>query len=275
MTQKKPGLLSEVRDGSVPQVRSVHRAIDVLDHLAEHGPAGLQQLHVGTGISKGALRRLLATLVERHFVRMGITDGMYRTNVSAPMALNSQTIVQVGHFVELARPHMIALTETVRWPSDLHLYNRGRMRILESTHGMTFLGSRTSLGPDAELNVFAAASGLAVLASRGDDFALRLVDELKNEELWSLSRFRVSPARLLEDLREIRRTGFATRRTTQGKGYNRNAIAVAIVDGTEAIGAITLNWHRKSATADEFAAQHSSALRSAAETISQRLRGVR
>lgn len=271
MTQNNRGRPSQVLEEPIPQIRSVHRAIDILDYLAEHGPAGLQQLHAGTGISKSALRRLLSTLIERHFVRMGITDGMYRTNVSAPMALNSQAIVHVGHMVELARPYMIALTERVRWPCDLHLYNRGRMRILESTHGMTFLGSRTGLAPDAELNVFAAASGLALLASRGEDFALRLVDELKDEELWALSRFRISPARLLEDLREIRRKGFATRRATQGKFDNRNAIAVAILDGKEAIGAITLSWHRKSATADAFAAQHLSALRSAAEAISKRL----
>jgi IclR family mhp operon transcriptional activator len=200
-----------------------------------------------------------------------MTDGMYRTNVSAPMAINSQAIVHVAHFVEIARPFMVALTEQIRWPSDLHLYNRGRMRILESTHGMTYFGTNTGLRPDAELNVFAAASGLAVLASRGDAFALRLVDELKNEELWSLSRFRISPARLLEDLDAIRRKGFATRRATQGKFDNRNAIAVAIGDGAQAIGAITLSWHRKVATADDFAAKHLDALRSAASSISRRL----
>jgi len=247
----------------------VHRAIDILDYLAEHGSAGLQQLHVGTGISKGALRRILSTLVERHFIRMGITDGMYRTNVSAPIALNSQSIFHVGHLVEVARPYMIALTEQIRWPCDLHLYNRGRMRILESTHGMTLFGSHTGLRPDAELNIFAAASGLAFLASRDDSFALQLIDELKNEELWSLSRFRISSARLLDDLRHIRQKGFATRRATQGKFDNRNAIAVAIFDGGEPLGAITLSWHRKNASAEAFAGLHLGAMQFAAEAISK------
>jgi IclR family transcriptional regulator, mhp operon transcriptional activator len=187
------------------------------------------------------------------------------------MALNSQAIVHVGHLVEVARPHMIALTGHIRWPCDLHLYNRGRMRILESTHGMTLFGKHTGLDPDAELNIFAAASGLALLTSRDDGFALRLIDELKNEELWSLSRFRMSPARLLNDLRNIRQKGFATRGATQGKFDNRNAIAVAIFDGRGPIGAITLSWHRKFASAEAFAAQHLSALRCAADAISRRL----
>ena len=255
----------------MPPVRSVHRAIDILDYLAQHGPAGLQQLHLGTGISKSALRRLLSTLVKRHFIRLGMTDGMYRTNVSAPMAINSQAIAQVAHLVEIAHPHMVALTKAVRWPSDLHFYNHGRMRILESTHGMTAFGANTGLAPDAELNIFAAASGLALLAERGDEFALQMVDEQKDSEQWSLSRFRISPEHLLDDLRDIRRKGFATRRATQGKFDNRNAIAVTIADGKTAIGALTLSWHRKMASADDFAAEHLDALRSAARAISQRL----
>jgi IclR family mhp operon transcriptional activator len=271
MAQKKRERVGQPPKRSVPAVRAVHRAIDILDYLAEHGPTGLQQLYVGTGISKGALRRLLGTLVARRFIRIGITDGMYRTNVSAPMAINSQAIVRVGHLVEVARPHMVALTERIRWPSALHLYDRGRMCIIESTHGMTLFGTVARLRPHSELNVFAAASGLALLANKDDDFVLQLVDELKNDEFWSLSRFRLSPARLLDHLREIRRKGYATRRATQGRFDNRNAIAVPIFDGRAAIGGVTLSWPRKIAPAEDFAAQHLSALRSVAQSISKRL----
>lgn len=256
------------------QVRSVQRAIDILVYLGEHGSAGLQQLHTGTGISKAALQRLLATLLQKHFVRVGITDRMYRTNVSVPTAINAEAIRQVGNLVEIARAHMIALTEMTRWPCELHLYQRGRMRILELTHGMTPFVSRAGFGAGAELNIFAAASGLAVLASRGDDFALQLANELKNEELWSLSRFRITPKRLLDDLQEIRQKGFATRRVPQGRFYDRNAIAVAILSGNEPIGALTLSWNRKLSTADAFAEKHLDALQSAAGLISRQLGDV-
>ncbi|HEY8579406.1 MAG TPA: helix-turn-helix domain-containing protein, partial [Beijerinckiaceae bacterium] len=57
-----------------PQVRAVHRALDVLDYLSANGPSSLQRLHAGTGLSKSALRRLLSTLVQRRFVRMGLSD---------------------------------------------------------------------------------------------------------------------------------------------------------------------------------------------------------
>lgn len=255
----------------LPQLRAVHRAIDILDYLAKRGPAGLHTLHIGTGLSKGALRRLLSTLAARGYVRLGLSDGLYRANVALARGAGSYAIMQIGRLVEVARPHMIALTERTEWPCELHLYDRGRIRILESTRSMTPFDNRLGLGPDSELNIFAAAAGLALLASRGDDFTLRLIDALKGEERWCLSRFRISPARLLGELGDIRRKGFATRRVSQGRFHARNAIAVPIFEKAEAIGALSLIWHRKSATVDKFAAQYFGALQAAAEAITTSL----
>jgi IclR family mhp operon transcriptional activator len=257
------------------QIRSVHRALDVLEQLAQRGPSSLQQLHAGTGLSKSTLRRLLATLVERRFIRMGISDGMYRTNIATPTAIDAELTLRIGRLVEVGRPHMTALTEQVRWPSDLHIYVPGRMRILESTHGLSPFGRYTGLRPDAELNLFAAASGLSFLANKDDAFVLNLVEELEQEEFWSLSRFGVPPARLIEELSEIRSRGFAKRRLTQGRLDGRDAIAVTVFEGKEPIGGLTISWQRQLMGADAFAALHLDALKSAAKAISDGLRPVR
>ncbi|MPZ41071.1 MAG: helix-turn-helix domain-containing protein [Rhizobiales bacterium] len=253
------------------QIRSVHRALDLLEHLGAQGPCSLQKLHTATGLSKSTLRRLLATLVERRFVRRGMSDGMYRTNVATPSAVNSELTLRIGRLVEVARPHMLALTDRVEWPSDLHIYVRGRMRILESTHGMSPFGRTESSRTDAELNLFAAASGLAFLASSDDQFVLDLVEELKHDEFWSLSRFGITPARLLRELNEIRQKGFAVRRITQGRTPGRNAIAVAILQGKSPVGGLTISWQRQLMPAHEFAALHLDALQAAAKTISKGL----
>lgn len=253
------------------QTRALHRALDVLECLAQ-GPASLQQLHAATGLAKSTLRRLLATLVGRRFIRQGISDGTYRTNVATPSGVDAELTVRIGRLVEVARPHMLALTQDVRWPSDLHIFAGTRMRILESTHGMSPFGDRTVLGPDAELNLFAAASGLVYLSERDDAFVIDLVRRLKDEEFWSLSRFGVSPPRLLQELEEIRRRGFAKRRVTQGRPGNRDAIAVAIHEGRAPIGALTIAWQRQLMSADDFAALHLERLRAAALAISEALR---
>lgn len=255
----------------VRPIRSVHRAIDVLEALAERGPAGLQQLHAATGLSKSTLRRLLATMVQRRFIRQGISDGMYRSNIATPMGIDSDLTIRIGRLVEVARPHMLALTQQVRWPSDLHIYANGRMRILESTHGLSPFGRGSSFMVDSELNLFAAASGLAFLASHDDGFALRLAEELESDEYWSMSRFGLTASRLVVELKKVRRMGFAMRRVTQGRPDGRNAIAVTIGDGVSAVGALTISWQRQLMSADEFAAQHLAALQSATKAISKAL----
>jgi IclR family mhp operon transcriptional activator len=167
---------------------------------------------------------------------------------------------------------MLALTQDVRWPSDLHIFAGTRMRILESTHGMSPFGDRPVLGPDAELNLFAAASGLVYLSQRDDAFVIDLVKQLEDEEFWSLSRFGVSSRRLLQELDDIRRRGFARRRVTQSGPDNRAAIAVAIFEGRAPIGALTIAWQRQLMSADDFAALHLDRLRSAARAITEALR---
>jgi IclR family transcriptional regulator, mhp operon transcriptional activator len=252
------------------QTRALHRALDVLECLAD-GPASLQQLHASTGLSKSTLRRLLATLAGRRFVRQGISDGMYRTNVATPSAVDAELTVRIGRLVEVARPHMLALTRDVRWPSDLHIFAGTRMRILESTHGMSPFGDRTVLGTDAELNLFAAASGLVYLSQRDDAFVLDLVKQVKDDEFGSLSRYGISPARLLQELEEVRRTGFARRLVTQSRHVNRDAIAVALFEGRAPIGALTITWQRRLMSAADFAALHLDRLRAAARAISDAL----
>jgi len=253
------------------QTRSVHRALDVLQFLSENGPSGLHRLHTGTGLSKSTLRRLLATLVERRFVRTGISDAMYRSNTALPDHPRAGLIVQIGQIVEVARPHMLALTNQTRWPADLHIYVHGRMQILDSTRGLSPFPSGQMLKPETELNVFAAASGLAFLAALEDERVLAIVDELKTDMFSSLARFGIAPARLLKDLADIRRLGYATRRLSQSTPGDRNAIAVPLFEKQAVIGALSMSWKRKLMTPDEFAAQNIAALKHAADEISASL----
>ncbi|MDF2116351.1 helix-turn-helix domain-containing protein [Roseiarcaceae bacterium H3SJ34-1] len=253
------------------QTRSVHRALDVLQFLSENGPSGLHKLHMGTGLSKSTLRRLLATLVERRFVRTGISDAMYRSNTALPDHPRAGLIVQIGQLVEVARPHMLVLTDEARWPVDLHIYVHGRMQILDSTRGLSPFPPSQMLKPETELNVFAAASGLAFLAALDDERVLAIVDELKNDMFSSLARFGIKPGRLLKDLAEIRRQGFATRRLSQSTPGDRNAIAVPLFEKQAAVGALSMSWKRKLMTPDEFAVQNLAALKHAANEISASL----
>ncbi len=111
--------------------RSVDRAITVLEILAKDRRCSLHQLHERTRLPKSTLRRLLRTLTKRHLVRVGISDGLLRPNIAFPWSGDRAHAAHIGHVVEIALPHMVELTRRIGWPSDLHVYNNGRMQIVE------------------------------------------------------------------------------------------------------------------------------------------------
>jgi IclR family mhp operon transcriptional activator len=233
------------------QTRSLHRGLEILDELAR-GPASLQKLHEDTGLPKSTLRRLLATLVERRYIRRGISDGIYRTNVAIPNSTHGEATFRFGKLVEVARPHMMRLTEVVKWPSDLHVYHSGRMQILESTHGLSPFESAKGGHADSELNMFVAASGLAYLSTLEISEVAEIFDYAQRDYRWSPARFSMTMATLTQELAHVRERGFASRRLSQIKQDHRSAIAVPILQAHRPIGAITLIWRRDYMSVDEF-----------------------
>ena len=248
------------------QTRSLHRGLDILHELAK-GPASLQRLHELTGLSKSTLRRLLATLIERRYIRRGISDNIYRTNVAIPTSAFGETTFKYGRLVEVARPYMMQLTEAVKWPSDLHVYHDGRMQILESTHGLSPFENARSGHTDSELNMFVAASGIAFLSTLESTQVAQIFDCAKLDDRWSPARFGVTLATLAEDINHTRSRGFASRRMTQMKQDNRSAIAVAISQANHPIGAITLIWRRDYMSVEEFGKKYAKHLSETAHQI--------
>lgn len=250
-----------MRKGELKQARSVHRALDILEHLADKGASNLHAIHLGTGLSKATLRRLLATLSDRGYVRRGLTDRIYRSNVATPLALEREDAPKIGRLFETARPHMIALTREISWPVGLHYYVAGRMRVIETTHGLSPFGHTRGVPIDYELNIFAAASGLAWLSANNEPAVLDVIKRLADDEKWSLSRFGIAPDDLLNELTMIRQHGWARRRTTQGKLDDRIGAAVAIYENSNPIAALNITWHRDAMSYEEFSSRHLGALK--------------
>ena len=252
------------------QVRALHRGLDVLEFLGQRGPSSLHQIHVGTGLPKSSLRRLLATLAQRRFIRVGLSDGMYRSNIATLRGVDAQDSIRIGRLVEVARPHMLHLLEEVKWPNDLHIFAGDRMRIIESTHGRSpFAGQGVEV--ETDLNMFVAASGLAYLARLPEAQALDLMEQCRADEFASPDRYGVTTRELLKDLALVRSTGFARRKTTQLRRSDRRAIAVAVCERSAPVGAIAIAWPSRLMSVDGFAAAHLPALAAAAAAISKEL----
>ena len=255
--------------------RSLDRGIQVLEVLARHGPCPLFRLHQHTGLPKSTLRRLLGTLVQRHFVRMGIDDGCYRVNVSLPWASGVALPTVSARMVEAALPHMVQLTHKIDWPSDLLAFRADRMVIVESTRPLSPFSLYRAL-IDFEVNLFATAGGLAYLSTLDDRKVARLMRGLSHDERWGATRFGLTEQGLLAELAQIRRQGFATRRS----GYTGetisddqlHAIAVPIHEEGPAIGALTICWLRTYMPPERFARKHLDRLQAAAHAVTQELK---
>jgi IclR family mhp operon transcriptional activator len=254
--------------------RSLDRAITVLEVLARETRCSLHQLHQCTALPKSTLRRLVGTLTKRHLVRIGISDGLFRPNIALPWSVDRAHAAHIGRVVEVALPHMVDLTRQVEWPSDLHVYNAGRMQIVESTYSLSpyRIGKRAAV--DLQVNMFSAAAGLAYLSRLDKAQVLALAQSEPDHPRWGFDRIGISETALLRELAGIRKAGYAFRRP----GFNatvasrpHNAIATAVSDSSGVLGALTLCWPKRYMDTDAFAHVHATALRTAADAISANL----
>jgi IclR family mhp operon transcriptional activator len=260
--------------GRALQNRSLDRGLTILGSLSMHGASSLQDLHARTDLPKSTIRRILGTLIQRKIVRRSLSDQLYRTNISVPIQRKSRSVQGEGALVDCAVPHMIELTRSTGWSCDLHIFERRKSRVIESTRPLSpFFQYERQI--DLEVPVFASAAGLAVLATWKDREVLKLVDEIGDDPVWGLYRFGMTSRHLLANLRRMRSLGYAVR-AAQWRGETAladtlTAIAQPVLRGPAAVGAVAFLWPKGFLSADQFAAAHLHRLRQATAAISDDL----
>ena len=257
--------------GRVAENRSLDRGLDILNSLSVHGASSLRDLHSRTGLPKSTIRRLLGTLVRRKIVRRSLNDQRYRANISLPQQESFEFAPREGWLVDCAVPHMIELTRSIGWSCDLHLFERTRSRVIESTRPLSpFFQYERQI--DLEVSVFASAGGLAVLASWSDPAVLALVDEVGDDPVWGLARLGMSRRELLSTLRQVRNDGYAVRvslyRGETAMANKLNAIARPVFHGDFAVGALVVLWPKEFLGPERFAEIHLNVLEETAARIS-------
>jgi IclR family mhp operon transcriptional activator len=253
------------------QNRSLDRGLTILGALSAHGASSLQDLHARTQLPKSTIRRILGTLIQRKIVRRSLNDQLYRTNVSLPIQKKHRTAAGEGWLVDCALPHMVELTRRTGWSCDLHIFERRRSRVIESTRPLSpFFQYERQI--DLEVPVFASAAGLAVLATWSDRDVLALIDEIGDDPVWGLGRFGMTGRRLLSNLRQMRSLGYAVR-AVQWRGQTPladtlTAIAQPVSRGGVAVGALAFLWPKGFLSPEQFAEAHLARLREATAAIS-------
>ena len=239
------------------ETRSLDRGLAILNSLSIHGASSLQNLHARTGLPKSTIRRLLGTLIHRKIVRRSLGDQLYRANISLPFQDTFGSAQSEAWLVDRAAPHMIELTRSVGWSCDLHIFERTKSRIIESTRPLSpFFQIKRQI--DLGVPVFASAAGLAVLSTWTDHAVLAQADEIGEDPVLGLCRLGMGKQSLLATLQRTRALGYAIRASQYRGKYpdEMNAIARPVFRRRIAVGALVILWPRGYLAPERFSGIH-------------------
>lgn len=210
------------RDSS-GRIRSVDRALAVMEHLARQGWSGVTDVAGELDIHKSTAFRLLATLEQRGMVEQNPETNKYRLGhglVRLASAVNVDLDLR-----RRVRPACEALAESTRETVNLAILDRGEVVHIDQVVGsvsimhLNWLGRRTP--------PHCTASGKILLAHLPETQRHRFLDR-------ELERFTphtiVDPEILEEELLRARTEGYAT--TIEELELGLNAVAAPIHVGT-------------------------------------------
>lgn len=245
-----------------------------MEALARNGASSLADLHRDSGIPKSTIRRLLGTLMARRIASRSLSDGKYRLNIPMPSGFTSAAPASAVDIVDIALPILMDLTRRIVWPSDFHLLDGNSMLIVDSTRPLSAFHLYRGI-VNRHLNLFGSATGIACLSTMNAARINRYLAATSGDKTFGFARFGVDPSTLMEAVDLARAKGYATRiptylgETVPDDGLA--AIAVPVLSGTQAIGAINLVFPRNYETPAKIAARYLSDLTEASSAISKAL----
>lgn len=241
-------------------VRSVERALAIVDLLGEHQELGLEELHYLTGLPKATVSRLLHTLQEQGWLYRGLCDRRYRL---CARRLYGDPVKRFSRrLVEQSAPLLQELSERTGLVADLSFFDGDNLYVLESAIPQALRKSyplnRMMVGQAASL--FHSAMGKACLG------------ELDSGEVERLAqRHRISDEELQRVQTQAHRQGFGQR--TEGHWeyplrlpFLIRALALPVRAEGRLVGGLALHWPQEHCSVEQVSRSH---LGSLAETVEQ------
>ncbi len=212
----------------------MERALAILSSFEHERPSlGISEIARRVGLSKGIVFRAVQTMVDAGFLERADEDGSYRIGVRA---------FEVGSVYAAAATLERAAQEPMRDLASRHGYNvylgvrDGRdMVYLATVEGSGPIKIHAAVG--SRLLLHASAMGKVVLAWLSPDEARRIIARRRLEALTPHTL--TEPARLIQQLEQVRRDGYATNRGETYVGVG--SVAAPVRDRTGAVIAAISN----------------------------------
>lgn len=195
--------MAEAKAKSTGQVRSLTRALSLLQHLAQSGDGlSLTDLSEVSGLPPSTTHRLLTTLEAERFVRPDSQAGVWRIGVAAFFV--GSAFARNRDKLTVARPYLRRLMEMSGETANLFVASDGEavcVGQIESRHAM-----RAITGVGGRVSMHSSGAGKALLAYMEPGERERVIQELK------LTR---ETQRTITDIERLRRDLDAT----VGRGF--------------------------------------------------------
>lgn len=258
--------MRERRDHKVESIRSVERAIDVLEALNRRPLSTLHDLHRDTGLPKPSIVRLLRTLEAKGLAAQSSIYGTYQL-LSRVKSLASG-FHHEPQVVEVAEELMINFTRKEGWPLSLSLFDLNAMVVRACTIRFTSL-SIEHAALNRRLSLLTHALGRAYLAHSGENERAILLSILRGRGGDSTPDDE-SVAAMIERVRE---RGYALRDPLSNP--QSSTVAVPVFEGGRVVATLGCTWITAAMTVDQAVERYVPGLKGIARDISLRLESVR
>ena len=225
MVDKAAGDGDEAREGSVPLVRAVQRAMAILRAFEGRGLQSLAEVTAATGLDKGTTRRLLLTLQTEGFVVQDPRS--QRWGLGPALRALAPHVVVGSDLREAAVPLLMDLAAELKITAFLSVFRDGQAVCLERVHDMTGIELRWwAVGGTLPINVGGAPKVLLAFQDEAE------IDRCLQRPLVPMTpRSITDPAIMRKHLADVRRRGwdFAMDDVTVGL----SALAVPVLDAND------------------------------------------
>jgi len=250
-------------------IRSVERAIELLQALNRRPLSTLHELHCETGLPKPSIVRLLRTLEAKGLVAQSSSYGAYQL-LGGVKSLASG-FHHEPQIIEVAENIMIDFTRREGWPLSLALFDMNAMVVRACTIRFTAL-SLEHASLNRRLSLVSRALGRAYLAHSAPNEQAILLSILKDSRHVEDAPAHNAP-RMARMIEEIRARGYATRDPLTDP--RSSTIAVPVNENGRVVASLGFTWITAAMPADRATEQYLPLLLETAEAISQALTGER
>lgn len=220
--------------GAQNRVKSLERALDVLDCLSEGGGLSLSEIAERLDQSPATIYRILSTFEHRQIVEMDPARQEWFIGVES-FRLGSAYLRRTS-VIERARPVMRELMTATGETANLGVEVSGEVMFVSQVE--THETIRAFFPPGTKSPMHASGIGKALLAHAGD---ARIADYLKQGKLRAFTAKTLSdPDALLGELEQIRARGFALDDEEKSTGM-RCVAAPVFNEFGEAIAGISIS----------------------------------